>query len=177
MTQPWKQTRAWEGDTVAVLATGPSMTAELAESLQQHRTIAVNDAIRVAPWAEMLVALDGNWPQEFRDFGGARLSGIDDETLDAFYIGHRFERVQLTPSHQVEIRNSGLAAIRIAAEMGAVRIILAGFDSPTLPGHFYDDEVDTGEYIGLAAGIAQMTEELRARGVTVERYQAKKRKT
>lgn len=171
MTQPWKNERAWAGQTVAVLATGPSVSQKVADALREHRTIAVNEAIRVAPWADMLVALDGNWPQEFRDFAGLRLSGIDDESLDAFYIGHRFDRVTLAPGHIVEIRNSGLAAVRIAAEMGAARILLAGFDYPEQPGHFYDDEVDTGEYIGLAAGLAQLIAELRTAGIAVERFE------
>lgn len=171
MTKPWINARECAGQTVAVLACGPSMSQQLADSLREHRTIAVNEAIRLAPWADMLLALDGNWPQAFRDFAGVRLAGIEDDTLDAFYIGHRFDRVTIAPGHQVEIRNSGLAAIRIAAEMGASRILLAGFDHPARPGRFYDDEVDTGEYIGLAAGLVQITAELQAQGVSVERYQ------
>lgn len=171
MTTPWKASREWEGQTVAVLATGPSMSAEVAQNLSAHHAIAVNEAISVAAWADMLVALDGNWPPAFREFAGLRLTGIEDETLDAFYIGHRSESVTLAAGHVVSIRNSGLAAIRIAAEMGASRILLAGFDYPARRGHFYDDEVDTGEYVGLQAGLKQITAELRAAGVAVERIE------
>ncbi|HEY0823057.1 MAG TPA: hypothetical protein VGD76_04655 [Ramlibacter sp.] len=174
MTTAWKSEPIWTGQTVAVMACGPSLTSALAESLREHRTIVVNDACKVAPWADMLVALDAGryWTQEMREFAGLRLTGIEDDGLDAHYIGHRFERVTLAPGHQVEIRNSGLAAIRIAGEMGAARILLAGFD-PEQPGHFYDDQVDTGEYVGLAAGLRQITAELAARGVTVERVAPK----
>jgi hypothetical protein len=168
MTTPWTPTGEWQGATAAVLGAGPSLTLEAVEALRHHFCIAVNFACRAAPWADMLVALDGNWPQEFRDFSGLRVTGCEDDDLDALYIGHRFQRVR-TAAGEIEIRNSGLEAIRIAAEMGASRIILAGFE-PERPAHFYDDEVDTGGYPGVAEGLAQITDELAARGVTVERY-------
>jgi hypothetical protein len=177
MTQRWEGKPLWPGETVAVMACGPSLTKAVAEAMRENRAIVVNDACKLAPWADMLVALDAgrHWTREMREFAGLRLTGIEDEALDAYYIGHRFERINLTASHQVEIRNSGLAAIRLAGEMGAARIVLAGFE-PEQPVHFYDDEVDTGEYVGLAAGIAQITAELKARGVAVERYSAPKKR-
>lgn len=171
MTKPWNGNPLWSGQTVAVMACGPSLTQDVADALRDHRTIVVNDAVRLAPWADMLVALDAGryWTQEMREFAGLRLTGIEDDDLDAFYIGMRYERIALSSSHVVEIRNSGLAAIRIAAQMGASRIVLAGFD-PERPGHFYDDEVD--EYVGLAVGVRQMTAELAALGVKVEAFSA-----
>lgn len=162
MTTAWQPQGQWKGATVAVLASGPSMSAELAQSLREHRTIVVNFACRAAPWADMLVALDGNWPQELREFAGMRVTGVADEDLDALYVGHRSERIMLTPSHQIEVRNSGLMAVRIAAEMGAARIMLAGFD----PG-----EAPPGEYPGLAEGLRAITSELQARGLVVEHAQ------
>lgn len=168
MTQPWKNDPLWPGATVAVLASGPSMSAEVAEALREHRTIAVNEAIRVAPWADMMLALDANWPQSYREFEGMRLTGVEDESLDAFYIGPRWERVRMSAGCELEIHNSGLAAIRIAAQMGASRIVLAGFD-PEKPGHFHEGEVF--EYQGLAEGLRQITAELTARGVSVERFE------
>lgn len=169
MTTPWKNEPLWPGETVAVLACGPSLSQEVADALRVHRTIAVNEAIRLAPWADMLVALDDvSWTEELRGFPGMRLTGIENADLDAFYIGHRFERIRLGASCEVEIRNSGLAAIRIAAQMGAARILLAGFE-PDRPGHFYDDEVD--EYVGVAIGIKQLSAEFAAQGVVVEKYE------
>ena len=169
MTTPWQPNNEWAGATVAVLGSGPSMSAEVVEALREHRTIAVNDAHRLAPGADMLVALDGNWPPAQREFAGMRVTGVADDELDALYCGPMYERVTLGPNHQIEIRNSGLAAVRIAAGMGAARIILAGFE-PDRPGHFYDDEVDTGGYLGLAEGLAALIAELQARGIAVEKY-------
>jgi hypothetical protein len=175
MTQPWTITPDWQGETVAVLASGPSMSAEVADALRGHRCIAVNYAVRLAPWAHMVVALDmdPDLDAALAEFDCLRVTGNVSEDLDGLYAGQWWERVRLAPNHEIEIRNSGLAAIRIAAAMGAARIILAGFN-PESRGHFYDDEVDTGDrpdpYIGVAAGLAAMTAELQARGIVVERY-------
>ena len=43
------------------------MTEEVADSLRSHRTIAVNYACRLAPWADMLVALDLGDLQELKE--------------------------------------------------------------------------------------------------------------
>jgi hypothetical protein len=146
------------------------MTRDLAESLRCHRTIAVNHTSRIAPWADAMVALDGDWPQEWRGFQGIRFTGIKDDTLDALYVGSMLEMVSVD-GEQFVIRNSGIAAIRIAAALGAKRIIVAGF-APENRGHFYDDEVDTGDadpYFGVAAAFDALVVEMAARGVAVER--------
>lgn len=178
MTTPWQITPEWAGETVAVIGCGPSLTPEVAESMKELRTIVVNHAHRLAPWADILLALDGNWPAEWRDFAGRRVTGIDDPDLDALYIGPRWETVTLAPGHVVEIRNSGLTAIRLAAALGARRILLAGFE-PEEDRRFYDDEVDTGDrpmagdpYLGVPQGLAQITAQLAAQGVSVERAAA-----
>ena len=170
MTTTWKITPDWQGQTVAVLASGPNMSQEVADALREHRRIVVNFTHRLAPDADMLVAMDGNWPQELRDFAGLRVTGVLDDDLDALYIGPRWERVQMAPGHEIEVHNSGLTAIRIVAQMGASRIILAGFD-PENPRHWYDDEVDTGNvYTGLSKALEALTAELQAKGITVETY-------
>jgi len=167
MTTTWKITPDWQGQTVAVLASGPNMSQEVADALREHRRIVVNFTHRLAPDADMLVAMDGNWPKELRDFTGLRVTGVLDDDLDALYIGPRWERVQIAPGHEIEVHNSGLTAIRIAAQMGAARIILAGFDLGT-PGHWYDGVQEA--YTGVAQGIAALEAELTARGVKVERF-------
>lgn len=133
MTTPWKPAGEWAGTTVAVLANGKSMNAAVAESLRQYRTIVTDDAVAFAPWADMLVALGGNWSQEKREFAGMRITGVDDDALDALYVGPMSERIQLGAWNEIEVMDSGLAAIRIAVEMGANRVILSGFDDDDSP--------------------------------------------
>lgn len=115
MTTTWKITPDWQGQTVAVLASGPNMSQEVADALREHRRIVVNHTHRLAPDADMLVAMDAHWPQEFRDFAGLRVTGVMDDDLDALYIGPRWERVQIAPGHEIEIHDSGLTAVRISA--------------------------------------------------------------
>ena len=152
----------WKGETVAVLAGGPSMNQQLADSVRQYKRIVVNNACRLAPDAEMWVAIDSqpDYWVETHGFTGLRICGGEDEESDAFYVGQMWEKVVLGINNVVEIRNSGLAAIRIAAATGASKILLLGFDP--------DLAID-GEYVGLKEGLAAIMAELRALGIEVER--------
>ncbi|MES2787673.1 MAG: hypothetical protein V4684_19560 [Pseudomonadota bacterium] len=173
MTTPWKAQRAWSGETVAVLASGPSLTREVADELACFKRIAVNYSFVLAPEADMLVALDLNtqmWA-DAQGFIGLRVCGVDDPALDALYAGPCYERISIAPGHVIETRNSGLAAIRIAAEMGAARIVLAGFD-PGVAAHFMgrphvEEEPDPARYPGLAEGLDAIVSELRKSGIDV----------
>lgn len=178
MTTPWKIEPDWVGQTVAVLASGPSLTPEVVAALAKHRCIAVNYSFTMAPAADMLVALDLNL--QFWDaaagFAGLRVCGVASDEVVALYAGPRYEIIEMTPGNRIETRNSGLAAIRIAAEMGAARIILAGFD-PRTPGHFtgrpaVDTEPAPGQYLGLAEGLAGLIAEIGSKGIAVEYYVA-----
>ena len=55
----WRAGGQWAGDTCCILATGPSLTPDQAEYAKgKARVIAVNDAWRLAPWADILYACD-----------------------------------------------------------------------------------------------------------------------
>jgi hypothetical protein len=174
MTTQWTIPQMWAGQTVAALASGASLTQEAADSVKHLPRIAVRRAFRLAPDADMLIALDGppnhDFWDESRDFAGIRICGVECDGLDARYVNIPHERVALGPSHVIEIRNNGLAAIRVAAMAGAAKIVLIGFD-PAPYAHFYDCvDPDWDQYPGLAAGLAQLIAELGAQGIAVERY-------
>jgi hypothetical protein len=166
MTTKWKITREWEGQTVAILGAGPDMTAELAESASGYKTIAVNRAVKFAPWADMFVALDPHHPfwDDKDTFPGIKVCGVECD-YDARYAGMLYESVRISPSHTIQIRNNALAAIRIAERMGAARIILLGFD----PSRYEEIHAHTGFY-GLVQGLEQIIAELTAKGIVIERY-------
>lgn len=161
MTTPLIITKMWEGETVAILGNGPTLSAELASVERPTRAIAVNRAVAVAPWADMLVSIDGNWPPEAEDFDGMRVVGIESD-LDAFYVHLPHEVVTLAPANIVHLRNNAMAAMRIAAAAGAAKLILFGFDAERY------EEIHS--FPGLAIGLAALTAELQAQGVQVERY-------
>lgn len=161
MTTKWNPDGIWQGETVAILGAGPDMTEELALTAKGYKTIAVNRAVRYAPWADMFVALDPHhpfWEEADRlGFTGIRVCGVECD-YDAMYAGMFYERVG-----SLEIRNNALAALRIAFRAGAKRIVLIGFDTERY--EFVHRE--TG-FRGLTEGLAQMVTEIRAAGVVVE---------
>lgn len=106
----------------AILATGPSMSQAVADSVRGRcRVIAVSDAYKLAPWAEVLVSSDRGWWRLHKpDFAGRKLSGVPAEGIGIDGI----ERVEGTVSGS----NSGLIALKVAVSMGASRVLLLGFD-------------------------------------------------
>lgn len=138
----WKIPRMWDGRTVAVLASGPGLTAAVADEIHAAGvpTIVVNTSFRRAPWADLLYAADFEWwlHPEHRDahaFAGLRVT-----------IGMTPNAEGLKPGSVLVLRqagvvgwseaadelytlgNSGAQALQIAIKAGAARVLLAGFD-------------------------------------------------
>jgi hypothetical protein len=163
MTTPWNPDNIWPGATVAILGAGPDMTEELALTAKGHKTIAVNRAVKFAPWADMFVALDPHHPfWEEKDnvgFTGLCVCGVETDAYpDAKYAGMFYETVG-----SLQIRNNALAALRIAMRSGASKIILLGFDTA----RYEEVHAHTG-FRGLVEGLPQMIAEARAKGIEVE---------
>lgn len=110
-----------------VLATGESMSQELADYVRARRdagackAIAVCNAYELAPWADALVCNDRKWwdyHKAARKFAGRKfsyqhVSGVQRIPFESRYIGGH---------------NSGLQACRVAKYLGASRILLLGVD-------------------------------------------------
>jgi predicted O-methyltransferase YrrM len=162
----------WAGKTVAVLASGKSLTQAAADAVRHLPRIAVRRAFRLAPDADIVLALDGPPNHGFWDesvgISGMRICGAPVEGLDAAWLNIPHEVVTLRPGHVIHVRNNGLAAIRVAAMTGANRILLVGFD-PEPFGHFYGSaDSDWDKYPGLTQGLVALVKELGERGVVVE---------
>lgn len=119
--------------TVAVLATGPSMSEETARAARAAAdvVIAVNDSFRVAPTADALVAQDFAWWNEYRAetdrFDGRKFSG-----------NKGIPGVEAVEYAGGTGTNSGALAIFVAAtRYDAARILLYGFDMHG--GHFFGE--------------------------------------
>lgn len=113
--------------TWAILATGPSMSRALADSVRSVKTIAVSDAFRLAPWADALVSADRKWwtaNPDARQFAGQKYMAMRD-------LDDQVERVNTS----INGINSGLLALHVAVKLGAKRILLLGFDMHG--GHFF----------------------------------------
>jgi hypothetical protein len=174
MTTTWQiPADMWRGETVAILGAGPDMTEELAATAKGHKTIAVNRAIKFAPFADMFVALDPHHPfweeADKLGFKGMRVIGVEHDDYDALYPGMMYERVTLRGGEEIEVRNNALAAIRVAFMAGARKIILIGFD----PDRYEEIHAHTG-FRGLSEGLEKIISEIRAAGVEVERIDSEK---
>lgn len=159
MTTPLNVTNIWLGETVAILCNGPMLAAQLAAAARPARAIAVNRAVALAPWADMLVSIDANWPAEGEKFAGTRVVGIESD-VDACYVSMPYEEVEFQPGHVVHMRSNALSAMRIAAAAGAAKLVLFGFDTLRY------EEIHT--FPGLTVGVAALIDDLRARGIEVE---------
>lgn len=105
-----------EGDVFAILATGPSLTIAQADAVRGLRVIAVSDAYKLAPWAEVLASADAAWWRHHKpDFDGRRFSVMNVDGCERLVGKHAGI-------------NSGVFAIRVARHLGARKIILFGFD-------------------------------------------------
>lgn len=175
MTIRFDITGFWKSETVAILGAGPDMTEELALTAKGYKTIAVNRAVKFAPWADMFVALDPHHPfweeADNVSFKGMRILGVELDDYDAYYLGMFHERVEIAQNHIIQIRNNALAAIRIASIAGAKKIILLGFD----PERYEEVHANTG-FFGLKQGLDQIIAELRGKGIEIERLDSQLQK-
>jgi hypothetical protein len=147
--------RLWPGETVACIASGPSLSLDdVAFVRGKVRVIAVNDAVRVAPWADVLYSSDRAWWPGFARHGGA-FNGLKYGVGEHQGQREPFRRcpdvtvLTNTGEHGVETdpsglrtgSNSGAAAINLAVHFGAARVLLLGYTMSVIDNraHFFDD--------------------------------------
>lgn len=128
--------KLWPGCTVVCIGTGPSLTTEDVAFVQgKARVIAVNDAYKLAPWADVLYAADAKWwgwhkgAPTFKGSlkfalqpGALRWPGVQmlrRGSLDGLDLDPRVVRTGF---------NSGYQAINVAVHLGAAKIVLLGYD-------------------------------------------------
>lgn len=146
MTTPWEVKPEWKGETVAIIASGPSLTREQVEQVRERcRVIAVNnsgiptecDGVMVpafAPWADILYAADTKWWMAYKDralaFAGRKVSIRNTLPYKQIYSLKQSEKSVFDPrpTHLVSGGNSGYQALHLAVHLGVKRVILLGFD-------------------------------------------------
>jgi hypothetical protein len=128
----------WRGRLVVVAATGAGLTPEVAAQCAGVPTIAVSDAYRLMPTADVLYSCDARWWDHHRpQFAGEKWSthqvGRNDKRGAADRHG-----LHLVPGAPGQVfrtdgtiaygSNSGFQAIGLAILFGATRIVLVGFN-------------------------------------------------
>jgi hypothetical protein len=168
--------------TVVCAATGPSLTAEDLEYCRGKATVLViNDAWRLAPWADVLYSSDQRWfpyHQWVQDFKGIKV-GLTEMRPSPFgdvirlkYTGR--EGIDWEPDRVRSADNSGGAALNVAVHLGAKRIILLGYDMGPAANremHFFGDHPNglnrTRSFRRFIQLIETMAGPLRERGIDV----------
>jgi hypothetical protein len=127
--------------------------------------IAINDAWRMAPWADVLYGCDWRWWLKHRgapDFAGIKVTlsnsvGHLDAYPDIKVLENTgTEGFEHRPSGIRTGRNGGYQAINLAVHLGARRILLLGYDMKAGADgrlHFFGDHEDWPTRPGIFEGV------------------------
>lgn len=143
--------RRWAGRCI-VAASGPSLTEEAAALCRGERVVAVNDAYRLLPWAEVTYACDQAW------WGIHRMNVLDGEKWTSHSMSPKNDKRAIADEWGLQViegrdapgfsrdpaaihyaSNSGFQAVNLAILFGADPIVLVGFDMREVEGkrHFF----------------------------------------
>jgi len=127
--------RLWPGETVVCIGTGPSVTqADVDTCRDRARVIVVNDAYRLAPWADVLYAADDKWWGWHK--GAPGFSGLKYTIEPCRHAWPGLQVLRNAGPHGLETNpsglrtgyNSGYQAINLAVHLGASRVVLLGYE-------------------------------------------------
>lgn len=123
------------GGTVVCLGGGPSLHPADVDACRGKATvIAVNDAWRLAPWADALIASDLSWWNHYKGvpgFTGLKFCvqpGADKWPGVMVLRNTGVDGIETDPTGLRTGRNTGAAAINLAVHFGAARVLLLGYD-------------------------------------------------
>ncbi|TCN30333.1 hypothetical protein [Sinorhizobium americanum] len=139
MIRLWTAPRWWEGETVFVLASGPSVNALDLSPLKGRRVIAVKSSWITWPSADVLFFADGRWwrdpalrPKGFDGLIVSTAMEIGDARVKLMKKIHP-DRLAEEPHTVALARTSTTGAINLAVHFGAKRIVLLGVDGKVAP--------------------------------------------
>ena len=191
---PWW--RDWRGETVAIVACGPSADKHDFSVLRGCvKVLAIKEAyLKLVPFADVVYGCEAPWWQHVKGlpgFKGLKLA-YSDARLDEYRDIRRFKlrantgRRAHVQAHLDEIildepgtigagGHSGFQALNIAAQFGATRVMLIGFDMHAGGGvHFYGrnrwqraNNPDNSVFPRWIASMERASETLGAAGVQV----------
>lgn len=170
--------RIWPGETVVILASGPSLTREDVEYVRgKARVIVINSTVDLAPWADVLYACDGrwwHWRKGAPEFQGMKYSiDIQASRYDVTVLKSTgVEGLELRPHALRTGKNSGYQAINLAVHFGADRIVLLGYDMQPGPNgeeHHHPDHPNRSRspYPSFRAQFPALVAPLQALGIEV----------
>jgi hypothetical protein len=171
----------WAGRTVYLIGGGPSLRGFDFDRLQGKGIIvAINDAVRFAPFADCLVSIDTKWMNRrygvLRGFQGESVIIVPDDYITRHRHATRLYRVNAvgispTPGAVHTGENSGFAALGLSIMRGARTIYLLGYDM-TEAGHFHagykwECRFGVNDYGRWSAMFSTLAVEAEARGINI----------
>jgi hypothetical protein len=146
--------RRWSGASI-VAASGPSLTEDVAALCRSLPVVAVNDAYKLLPHADVLYGCDDRWWRArdgVSEFVGEKWTSVDNNRWTKVLpiakqygmrvvIGRAQPFFSLDPRVIHYGRNSGFQAINLALLLGGNPLLLVGFDFRNVDGrtHFFGD--------------------------------------
>src|SRR5262245_44675 len=130
---------SWEGETIAIIGSGPSAKKAGVELLQgRAKVIAINESWQLAPWADMVYGCDGTWwrlHDGLKKFKGIKVS----QDKDACNLYKDINRIVVPDVKSNDILmeplgyvgaggNSGFQCLNLAVQFRPKLILLVGFD-------------------------------------------------
>lgn len=145
----------WRGETAVVIGSGPSLTQEQVDYVRgKARVIVVNNNYQLAPWADVLYAVDAAWWDEHpdaNDFAGLKLCGNGNAmtrhpNVQCIKVANTHEDWTVwTPEEEwlPNGGNGGFQATALAIRFGVACVVLLGFDMREINGraHWHADHV------------------------------------
>lgn len=122
---------------VFCLASGPSMSGEVAGAVKGHPAIVVNSTMHTAPWADVLYWTDHSWFEPRISLVNVwRGMAITSNRRSAAALPDKVRLIKMARSNRFRLsdgvvregRTSGHAAICLAIAMGAREVVLLGYD-------------------------------------------------
>lgn len=179
--------RMWPKSTMAIIAGGPSVTQMQVDMIPPNvPVIAINDAFRLRPNAEVLYGCDSKWWRWHNGvpgYAGIKIGGGFNAIRGGMHSG--WDRVSgLYPDiNMVAINrdaifeddrnilcgnNSGYQAINLAVHLGARRIVLLGYDMKG-DSHWFGDHPDNVPPMvsSFKPHFAALAMRLKGMGITV----------
>lgn len=140
-------TQDWADKRVFLIGGGPSLKGFGFQRLRRAGVVvAINDAVKYAPWADCAVSIDTVWIRRTRyrlaSFKGQQIGIVPQDWGGPHPSNMQCLRRISGPGFSGDMRsvytgnNSGYAALHIALQRGAQQIYLLGYDM-TGPGHFH----------------------------------------
>lgn len=146
----WAPEPLLDCQTVFLLGGGPSLVDVDATRLRGLNVMAINSSCVVAPWAPFLFFTDTNWFDDHRrvveEWPGVVVTSSRQakealpDKLHRIHLEMMPEFTKGQPTLKFG-RSSGHTAISLSVSMGAIRVILLGYDMRRVGGrsHFHDE--------------------------------------